>query len=82
MEVPPDAVSLWSCAGTPRATHTGRHLNPQIRWIYSPLAAQRAGSQGEEGALPGLKSVPPFLNNGPFWSWPSSARLHPSSLHL
>lgn len=48
-------MSLWSCAGTPRATHTGRHLNPQIRWIYSPLAAQRAGSQGEEGALPGAE---------------------------
>lgn len=40
------------CAGTPKATHTGWLLNPQIRWTESPLAAQGAGNLGVEGGLP------------------------------
>lgn len=59
-------VRLWLRAATPRAVHAMRLLNPQIRWTKSSVAAQGAGSGAGRGALlPGLKSVPPSLNNGP-----------------
>lgn len=55
---------LWLRAAT--AVHAMRLLHPQIRWTKSSVAAQGAGSRAGRGALlPGLKSVPPSLNNGP-----------------